>query len=93
MSKNALLTMTVFLFLSALIASPAEAVMQVRIDMTEKSDILKIAELNLDIIYQDPETYYIDIVADQQDLDELNSAGLNYSIVHQDMTAFYQSRY
>jgi len=93
MNKNALLTMAVLLFLSALMASTAEAVMQVRIDMTEKSDILKIAELNLDIIYQDPETYYIDIVADQKDLDELNSAGLNYSIVHQDMTAFYQSRY
>ncbi|MBD3169093.1 MAG: T9SS type A sorting domain-containing protein [candidate division Zixibacteria bacterium] len=75
-----------------LIPSAAGAVMQIRIDLSDKADIAKIAGLNLDIIYRDRNLYYIDIAGSQKDLTTLENNGLRYSIIHEDMTAFYQSR-
>jgi len=78
----------------AILSTPqVGAVMQIRIELSQKADIGKVIELNLDVAYANPEMKYIDIVANDSDLKKLDLAGLKYSVIHEDLTAFYQSRY
>ncbi len=52
----------------------------------------EISKLNLDIAYA-KDGQYIDIVTNQDQVDQLRRAGYHIKIVHDDLVAFYQSRF
>jgi hypothetical protein len=79
-----------FVFVSQ--ASSAERVMLARIHLAEKSQMREIQGLQLDIAYV-KYGQYIDIVTDNEEVDHLRSSGYNVEIVHEDLVAFYQSRF
>ena len=70
----------------------AQPVKQARIFLSDKSQIKEILKLNLDIAYAKPGEY-IDIITDQDQVDLLRRSGYNVKIVHDDLVAFYQSRF
>jgi len=62
-----------------------------RVYLLDKSDMMNLAELHLDIAYVTAE--YVEIVAYPEDLSQLGAGGFHYEIIHEDLVAFYQSRY
>ncbi len=79
-----------FVFVSQ--AFSADRVMLARIHLAEKSQMKEIQSLPLDIAYV-KYGQYIDIVTDKEEVDHLRSSGYNVEIVHEDLVAFYQSRF
>ncbi len=69
------------------------AVKQVRVELSDRTEISKLYELNLDIAYIDREKPQVDIIADETDMDKIQGAGLAYEIIHEDVSEFYRSRY
>lgn len=64
--------------------------MLVRVDFVGETDINRLATFNLDIPVVTGT--HADVVAYRSDLKKLDSASLNYRIVHEDLVRFYQSR-
>lgn len=93
MYKTRILTGFTALIAIFILAGPAFGEMQVRVDIGDKEQANTIRNLNLDIAYVDHDMLYVDIIADKGDLSILDRHGLSYTIVHEDITAFYQSRY
>jgi hypothetical protein len=63
----------------------------VRVYLLNKDDVSSLNHLRLDIAYVSAD--YADIVAYPEDETKIQSAGLHYEIVHEDLVQFYQSRY
>lgn len=70
----------------------AQKVMQARIHLSDKSQMKEIFGLNLDIAYV-KYGQYIDIVTNNEEVNRLRSSGYNIEIIHDDLVAFYQSRF
>lgn len=62
----------------------------IRVYPLNKDDIANLNQLRLDIAYVTSD--YLDIVAYSKDEAKIQSAGLHYEIIHQDLVQFYQSR-
>lgn len=73
-------------------ALAADQVMLARIHLAEKSQMREIVGLQLDIAYV-KYGEYVDIVTEKEEVDHLRSLGYNVEIVHEDLVAFYQSRF
>jgi hypothetical protein len=89
---------TMMLILTAIILAVCMSAVQAdvnpslaRVYLIDKSDILNLAGLHLDIAYVDDD--YADIVAYPEDISQLKAGGFHYEIIHEDLVAFYQSRY
>ncbi|MBN1211637.1 MAG: immune inhibitor A [candidate division Zixibacteria bacterium] len=63
---------------------------QIRIFIDSKEDWLKIKSLHLDEVWQGDN--YIDIITDKLELDEIKAQGLRTETVHENITAYYQTR-
>jgi hypothetical protein len=72
-------------------ADEATHPMLIRVDLITKNDMVTLAGLKLDVVYANQLT--ADVVAQAEDLVKIQSAGLHYQIVHQDLVQFYQSRF
>jgi len=62
-----------------------------RVYLIDKSDITSLAGFHLDIAYVTDD--YAEIVAYPEDIAQLSTGGFHYEIIHEDLVAFYQSRY
>lgn len=74
------------------LAAAEERPMLLRVSLQQKQAIEFLRSHNFDIAYISPEGI-AEIVADDADLANLQSNGLNPEIVHKDLVAYYQSRY
>ncbi|MEE9555430.1 MAG: M14 family zinc carboxypeptidase [candidate division Zixibacteria bacterium] len=83
----------IFLLLSFVVsmAATAERPMLIRATPDNKAEMEFIRQGDFDIAYVS--AGYIEIVADDFDLEKLLDAGINTEIVHEDLIAFYQSRF
>lgn len=85
-----------FVWLFAALTIPASVVLAnenpalVHVYFIDKSDIQSLAKLNLDVPFVTKD--YAEVVVYPEDFADLNASGLHYDIIHQDLTAFYQSR-
>lgn len=81
------------LFLAAIsTAATKNRPMLVKVNINDKSAIEILRGQYFDIAYVSPGNF-AEIVADDADYQKLQSAGLNPQIIHEDLVAFYQSRY
>jgi hypothetical protein len=63
----------------------------VRVYLLNKDDVTNLSNLRLDIAFVTVD--FVDIVAYPGDEAKIQSAGLHYDVVHQDLVQFYQSRF
>ncbi len=71
--------------------SAAEIYMQARIFFDSPTQIDQLKSMHLDRIWQGID--YIEIITDKVELAELEGLGFKTEIVHEDLTAFYKSRF
>jgi hypothetical protein len=71
-------------------AQAADPASQVRIEINTKADYLQVMSMPLDRIYYGED--HIDVLIPADELGELDKVGLSYSVIHPDITSFYQSR-
>jgi hypothetical protein len=71
--------------------SRAEVYKQVRIANPGEATIFKILQIGLEPIYA-RSGQYVDFAVSEQDLPRLDSLSIPYTVIHDDMSAFYQSR-
>jgi hypothetical protein len=90
--KFALLTFFVLAFVFQSSAFSTDKVMLGRIHFVDKSQMSQIPSLNLDVAYL-KYGQYVDIVTDSLEVNYLRSLGYDVEIVHDDLVAFYQSRF
>lgn len=69
----------------------AEVYKQVRINFPDSSTAIRILELGLEPIYSKPGDY-ADFALDERDMGEFQTLHIPYTIIYDDITAFYQSR-
>jgi len=92
MKRTLILILTaIILVVSVSAISAEERPSLVRVYLLDKSDITNLAELHFDIPYVTDS--YAEIVAYPEDIDQLSAGGFHYEIIHEDLVAFYQSRY
>lgn len=65
--------------------------MQVRLYLDSKDDIQKVQLLPLDVVWEGDG--YIEVVTTFEQLAEIEGLGLRTEVVHEDVTAYYQSRF
>ena len=80
------------LIVLALSETSAQTAMQARIYFSDKSQMKEIWRLNLDIAYV-KYGQYVDIVTSQEEVSRLRTLGYNVEKIHEDLVAFYQSRF
>ena len=71
-------------------AIPSENPILVRVELTGETSMNSLAALPIDIPYVTDR--FAEAVVFQEDLKKLDSAGLQYQVIHDDMVGFYQSR-
>ncbi len=71
--------------------SQAEVYKQIRISNPDEATVFKVLQVGIEPIYGQA-GQYIDFAVSEQDLPRLDSLSIPYTIIHDDMTAFYQSR-
>jgi hypothetical protein len=71
--------------------SQAEVYKQVRIYNPDETTLFKILRIGIEPIYGQAGEY-IDFAVGEQDLRRFDSLSIPYAVIHDDMTAFYQSR-
>jgi hypothetical protein len=84
---NVLLMITLLSISSAF----AETYKQIRIGYPDSETFLKILQAGFDPVYAERDNY-IDFAVDAVELPEFEMLGVPFTVVHEDMTAFYQSR-
>jgi len=67
-----------------------ETMIEAKIHLTSKLDLIQVRELSLDISYMGAD--YITIVTNQKEIEELESLGLKVEVIHPDLKSFYRSR-
>ena len=84
----------VWLFVVLTIAAPAvmaaDSPALVHVYLLDKSDIQSLNKLHMDVPYVTED--FAEVIAYPEDFAVLDAAGLHYDVIHQDLTAFYQSR-
>ncbi len=73
------------------LAASAERPMLLRVNIQSKADMEFVRQSGFDIAYVEGD--FIEIVAGDDDLAKLTSAGFSIEIIHEDLVAFYQSRF
>jgi hypothetical protein len=73
------------------ISANAEIYRQIRIAFPDKTLFLKLMEAGLEPISGEA-GQYLDFAATDNDLQKLHNIGVSYTVIHEDMTAFYNSR-
>ena len=73
-----------------LFAAPQEY-MQVRIYIDALEEIRQLRTMHLDVVWQADQ--FIEIVTDSEELAELRDLGFRTEVIHEDLTAFYRSRF
>ena len=86
--RNALVLGLVFFVLSTLTA--AATYQQVRVIATDKGDFERLA--GLDIVTVVPREY-LEVIVDSVGFNLIKATGLPFEVVHEDLAAFYRSRY
>jgi len=80
----------VFIFLIITATIQAEVYKQIRVFSTDQATLQKLSEFEpVDFIAGQ----YIDIIADESGYEEIISLGIAFTVIHEDLTAFYQNRY
>lgn len=72
-------------------ANAAERMAQVRVDIKDKGELLTLRSLDLDEVFFDEK--FVEVFASPEDLTLLQNSGLSFSVVHEDVTEFYRSRF
>ena len=83
-----LISLLIILFIT--VSVQADVYKQIRVLTTDQSILQKLSEFEA-VDYRPGQ--YIEIITDESGFDKLGSLGVAYEIVHDDLTAFYQSRY
>ena len=68
----------------------AETYSLVRIALVDEDDAARVRSLPYEVSYVTSD--YVEMAVHRKDLGMLDQAGLNYEVIHDDLTAFYQSR-
>jgi hypothetical protein len=89
------LLMSTFLILCLLLgaagAATQETVSQIRIQQMTKAQFLSMRSLGLDVVQSENGEFVV--LAKPSDLQQLNQLSIPYAVEHQDLAAFYESRY
>jgi hypothetical protein len=85
-------TILLMLSVSLSLAATVERPMLLRVDLNDKGTLRYLAAGGFDIAYV-AGGKFAEIVADDGDYVKLQAAGLNPEIIHEDLVAFYQSRF
>jgi murein tripeptide amidase MpaA len=94
MRSSKILGTMLFLFFLFFTSSSvwSQQIIQARIHLANKEQMKEVLRLNLDVAYVEY-GQYIDIITDGAEVDQLRSSGYDVEIVHEDLVAFYQSRF
>ena len=90
--RNVIFTFILLITLAALsLAATTERPMLLRVNLDSKAVLEFLRQGGFDIAYVTAD--YVEVVADDDDLAKLQSAGISSEIIHEDLIAFYQSRF